>query len=201
MRTPSALRPLQRHSRFLLVLATASLLAACSRPAPPEEPVRSVKLLTVGVGALQSSLEYSGEVRARVDVRPYATEDLDLWIASDLTPGLDGRPSHVSGDHVLGISSAATSLAQLTVREPVGRALDLGTGCGVQALHLAPHADHVVATVPLPVLGRMWNDIPPELSRPGYGIGGKVSVLAEDPATAWEPKAKTPKAVIAGLPD
>jgi monoamine oxidase len=37
-------------------------------------------------------------------------------------------------------------------------------------------ADHLVVTVPLPVLGRMWNDIPPELSRPGYGIGGKVSV-------------------------
>ena len=69
MRTPSALRPLQRHSRFLLALATASLLAACSRPAPPEEPVRSVKLLTVGVGALQSSVEYSGEVRARVESR------------------------------------------------------------------------------------------------------------------------------------
>ncbi|KQT90635.1 transferase [Marmoricola sp. Leaf446] len=94
-------------------------------------------------GLLERSV---AEVRARVDVRPYATEDLDLWIASDLTPGLDGRPSHVSGDHVLGISSAATSLAQLTVREPVGRALDLGTGCGVQALHLAPHATHVVAT-------------------------------------------------------
>ena len=94
-------------------------------------------------GLLERSV---AEVRARVDVRPYAVDDLDLWIASDLTPGLDGRPSHVSGDHVLGISSAATSLAQLTVRTPVGRALDLGTGCGVQALHLAPHADHVVAT-------------------------------------------------------
>ncbi|WP_298212917.1 efflux RND transporter periplasmic adaptor subunit [Acidovorax sp.] len=69
MRTPSALRPFQRHSRYLLVLAAAALLAACSRPAPPEEPVRSVKLLTVGVGAMQSSLEYSGEVRARVESR------------------------------------------------------------------------------------------------------------------------------------
>ena len=47
---------------------------------------------------------------------------------------------------MLGISSASTSLAQLTMREPVGRALDLGTGCGVQALHLAGHADEVVAT-------------------------------------------------------
>jgi methylase of polypeptide subunit release factors len=47
---------------------------------------------------------------------------------------------------VLGISSALDSLAQLTVRKPVERALDLGTGCGVQALHLATHAREVVAT-------------------------------------------------------
>ena len=59
-------------------------------------------------------------------------------MVSDLTPGLDGQPVRVGADHVLGISSASTSLAQLTLREPVGRALDLGTGCGVQALHLAP---------------------------------------------------------------
>ena len=94
-------------------------------------------------GLLERSVS---EVRARVDVRPYATEDRDLWVASDLTPGLDGRASHVSADHVLGISSAATSLAQLTSRRPVDRALDLGTGCGVQALHLAGHARHTVAT-------------------------------------------------------
>jgi RND family efflux transporter MFP subunit len=53
----------------MAALAAAALLGACSRPAPPEEPVRSVKLLTVGVAALQSSLEYSGEVRARVESR------------------------------------------------------------------------------------------------------------------------------------
>ncbi len=94
-------------------------------------------------GMLERSV---GEVRARVDVRPYATEDLDLWVASDLTPGLDGGPAGVASDHVLGISSAATSLAQLTVREPVESALDLGTGCGVQALQLATHARRVVAT-------------------------------------------------------
>ena len=47
---------------------------------------------------------------------------------------------------MLGISSAATSLALLTVRDDVERALDLGTGCGVQSLHLAAHVRHVVAT-------------------------------------------------------
>jgi hypothetical protein len=94
-------------------------------------------------GLLEQSVS---EVAARTDCRPYATEDRDLWIVSDLTPGLDGAPVAVGPDHVLGISSASTSLAQLTMREPVGRALDLGTGCGVQALHLAGHAEHVVAT-------------------------------------------------------
>ena len=69
MPSPSALRPLFPHFRYVFALAAAVLLAACSRPAPPEEPVRSVKLVTVGVGALQSSLEYSGEVRAHVESR------------------------------------------------------------------------------------------------------------------------------------
>jgi hypothetical protein len=87
-----------------------------------------------------------GEVAARLDVRPYAADGDSLWVVSDLTPGLDGGPNRVGPDHVLGISSASTSLAQLTIREPVGRSLDLGTGCGVQALHLAGHSRAVVAT-------------------------------------------------------
>jgi hypothetical protein len=87
-----------------------------------------------------------GSVRARVDCRPYASDQRDWWVVSDLTPGLDGAPTQVRGDHVLGISSASSSLAQLTVRRPVGNALDLGTGCGVQSLHLAEHVGHVVAT-------------------------------------------------------
>ncbi|HEX7738730.1 MAG TPA: methyltransferase, partial [Marmoricola sp.] len=94
-------------------------------------------------GVLERSVS---EVAARIDVRPYAVDDGELWIASDLTPGLDGAPTRVGSDHVLGVSSASTSLAELTVRRPVRRALDLGTGCGVQALHLASHADTVVAT-------------------------------------------------------
>ncbi len=92
------------------------------------------------------------EVAARVDLRPYGVDSApgdtpgNLWVASDLTPGLDGGPQRVGPDHVLGISPAATSLAELTVRTPVGSALDLGTGCGVQSLHLAEHVERVVAT-------------------------------------------------------
>ncbi|WP_408897722.1 methyltransferase [Nocardioides sp. R1-1] len=94
-------------------------------------------------GALARSV---GEVAARLDVRPYASEAGDLWVVSDLTPGLDGAATSVTGDYVLGISPASSSLAQLTLRRDVDSALDLGTGCGVQALHLATHSDRVVAT-------------------------------------------------------
>lgn len=47
---------------------------------------------------------------------------------------------------MLGVGAAATTLAQATPRRPVRRALDVGTGCGVQALHLSRHAEAVVAT-------------------------------------------------------
>lgn len=95
MSISTAMRPVQRHSRVLLLLATATLLAACSRPAPPEEPVRSVKLLTVGVGTLQSSLEYSGEVRARVESR------LGFRVAGKIVQRQAGLGQHVRAGQVL----------------------------------------------------------------------------------------------------
>ncbi|MES2879681.1 MAG: efflux RND transporter periplasmic adaptor subunit [Pseudomonadota bacterium] len=53
----------------LVPLAAALLLAACSKPPQPEEPVRAVKVMTVGVQSMQSGVEFSGEVRARVESR------------------------------------------------------------------------------------------------------------------------------------
>ena len=90
--------------------------------------------------------ESGGEIIALVDVRPYGDEDHDWWVVCDSTPGL-GRPLEpMDPQHVLGISEASSSLAQLVIRDRIGSALDLGTGCGVQALHLAQHSESVVAT-------------------------------------------------------
>ncbi|MRJ75352.1 methyltransferase [Aeromicrobium sp. SMF47] len=100
------------------------------------EPLAAADLLAVS----------GDEVRALVDIRPYGDEDHDWWIVCDPTSGLDGRQAPMDPSYVLGISEASSSLAQLTIRRPVGRSLDLGTGCGVQALHLAQHASEVVAT-------------------------------------------------------
>ncbi len=88
---------------------------------------------------------HGGTVLAGMDLRPYRELDgPDWWVLSDL--GGDVRPGVLDAEHVLGIGSAATTLAQQTVRRPAGRALDLGTGCGVQSLHLARHCEAVVAT-------------------------------------------------------
>ncbi|ABL79917.1 MULTISPECIES: methyltransferase [unclassified Nocardioides] len=128
--------PLETLIRLFLLQAPVELAAA-------QRALPGLLDRLVAEGLLEQTV---GEVAARLDVRPYATDDEHLWVVSDLTPGLDGGSSRVGPQHVLGISAASTSLAQLTLREPVGRALDLGTGCGVQALHLARHCSEVVAT-------------------------------------------------------
>lgn len=60
---------IQPLSVGLLPLVAALLLGACSKPAPQEAPVRSVKVLTVGVQGMQASAEFAGEVRAQVESR------------------------------------------------------------------------------------------------------------------------------------
>ena len=53
----------------LILTAVAVLLAACSKPAPTVEPIRAVKVLTVGTNTFASGYEFSGEVRAQVESR------------------------------------------------------------------------------------------------------------------------------------
>ena len=98
----------------------------------------------IGAGILRES---AGEVVALLDMRPYASDDgASGWVVSDLSPHLDTMNHPMRPDFVLGVSTASSTLAQLTIRRPAERALDLGTGCGVQSLHLAQHVGTVVAT-------------------------------------------------------
>ena len=87
-------------------------------------------------------------MRALFDLRPHAASlpggDHEWWVASDLGEVQTGKP--LSDDHVLGIGGATLTLLEMTVRERVDSALDVGCGCGIQALYLATHADRVVAT-------------------------------------------------------
>ncbi|MEU6846045.1 methyltransferase [Streptomyces sp. NPDC046716] len=93
------------------------------------------------------------ELAATVDVRPYGGPDGEDWfIVSDLgcavggAGGIGGRGGQADTDVVLGVGGASTTLAAITVRTPVGSALDIGTGSGIQALHATRHATRVTAT-------------------------------------------------------
>ena len=50
-------------------LALGVFLAGCSKPQPSVEPIRAVKVITVGVEKMESGAEFAGEVRARVESR------------------------------------------------------------------------------------------------------------------------------------
>lgn len=67
-----------------------------------------------------------------------------LYLASDF--GTLTRPEVLDGDFVLGLGGAGRTLIEITRREAVTTAADIGTGCGIQALALALHADTVIAT-------------------------------------------------------
>ena len=107
-------------------------LLGCSEPAAAADFLPAEVLEEAGPGL----------VRAALDIRPH--ED-DWWVAADIA-----RVHPPAADHVIGIGSASMTLVASTVRRPVGAALDLGTGCGIQALHLTRHAARVTATDSVP---------------------------------------------------
>ncbi|MEU6854620.1 methyltransferase [Actinacidiphila alni] len=151
--------PALRATRGGSPLETLVRLFLLQRPVPYDRA--RAALPRIEEYAADGWLERDGDdVRATVDVRPYAGDDgADWWVVSDLGCAVGGAGGIGAGgpeeagaagvdraDLVLGVGGASTTLAGLTVREPVGSALDLGTGSGVQALHAARHATRVTAT-------------------------------------------------------
>jgi methylase of polypeptide subunit release factors len=125
-------------------LATLIRLFVCQQTEPAEAVAAALAPLPLA-DAVEGGLvqAYGDGLRQAVDLEPYG--DPAWWVLSDLPAAArPGRP--LAADHVLGIGAASTTLAGATLRGPVATALDLGTGCGVQALHLSTHADAVTAT-------------------------------------------------------
>jgi methylase of polypeptide subunit release factors len=105
---------------------------------------RAEGLATLGLAKITGT-----EVAAEADLRPYGWDaggngSVEIWVASDLAA--HQRPGVLRHDHVLGIGQASTTLVQTTIRRHAERALDLGTGCGIQTFHLLQHSGHVTAT-------------------------------------------------------
>ncbi len=64
-----SIRPHSLFRHAIVAAAVMALLAACSKPEPATEPIRSVRVLTVGVDTIATGYEYAAEVRPRVESR------------------------------------------------------------------------------------------------------------------------------------
>lgn len=99
-------------------------------------------LPSMGAGDLRTAglvEPFDGGVRATLRIVPHG----DILVACDRSYYGDG--GHDAADTVTGVTSPAILLADFTIRKRARRALDIGTGGGIQALLLANHCESVVA--------------------------------------------------------
>ncbi len=124
----------------LLFLGVPTSVASVSAALPRTGPDG---LAALGLASVPGDL-----VTPRALVRPQAFADAagggQWWIASDLDEAALGGALPIG--HVLGVGGASLTLAGLQLPTPAERVLDLGTGCGIQALRARRYGRTVVAT-------------------------------------------------------
>lgn len=92
----------------------------------------------------------AAEFVAALSLNPVAVADTftggfqEWWLLSDLDDHLRRGPA--TADFVMGVGGASRSLLQQAPATAVQLAADMGTGCGIIALHLALRATRVIAT-------------------------------------------------------
>ena len=127
-------------------LATLARVFVLGLPVPPAALAAALPALGLEGAVALGLVDAQGA--PQLDLRPYSFVDgrgiASWWIASDLGELALGHP--IPEHHVLGVGGASTTLSGLMLSRPVDLALDLGTGCGIQALHAARHATRVIAT-------------------------------------------------------
>ena len=133
---PVQLRQLEQHGAFgaLVRLFILDLEVPVDQLAPAIAPLTVDDLARLRVVELGD-----GVARPLVRIVPH---DQLLITSDDRLHAGEPAPA----DHVPGVHRPSVTLAHLTVRRAVRSFLDLGTGCGVEALFASAHAERVLAT-------------------------------------------------------
>ena len=104
-----------------------------------EQTRRAVQPMSLQVWVEAGMVEvHSESVVPSIKIAPYQ----GLLLACDIPP--KSQPED-DADFVMGICGSTHSIANAAIRRPAQRTLDLGTGCGIQALLAAAHSEQVLA--------------------------------------------------------
>ncbi|MGV9677407.1 DUF7782 domain-containing protein [Nocardia sp. NPDC003482] len=137
--------PVRRAVRDAGELGTLVRLLLLGDPVSESEAAAALAPVALDRAIAAGLLARDGaEIRAALDLRPLDLGAGTRWVLSDLDDAM--RRRSLSADHVLGVGQASLSLLRATPTRKVGSVLDLGTGCGVQAVHAAAYADTVTGT-------------------------------------------------------
>ncbi|WP_327100156.1 methyltransferase [Nocardia vinacea] len=137
--------PVRRAARRAGALGTLIRLLLLGDALPEREVAAALAPVEIDRAVAAGLLARDGDdVRAALDLRPLDAGEGTRWILSDLDDSMFRRT--LTEDHVLGVGHASLSLLRATPTRRVGSVLDLGTGCGVQAVHAAAYANRVTAT-------------------------------------------------------
>jgi methylase of polypeptide subunit release factors len=150
--TPAGLRKALGSAGPLVEGATAGDRRRRARSAGRTGALARLFLLqdAIDAGELERIL---GEVLTELDELGLVREEgglvqgtVQLVPHDDLLMASDRYGAGAAGDQVPGVQGPSFLLGALAIRRPVARALDLGTGCGIQSLLISPFAERVVAT-------------------------------------------------------
>ncbi|MEV6321850.1 methyltransferase [Nocardia sp. NPDC051787] len=137
--------PVRRAAREAGELGALIRLLLLGDALPEREVAAALAPVDLDRAVAAGLLDRDGDaVRAALDLRPLDAGAGTRWILSDLDDSMRRRT--LTEDHVLGVGHASLSLLRATPARPIGTVLDLGTGCGVQAIHAASYAQQVTAT-------------------------------------------------------
>lgn len=136
----------KNHQRFLTKLEGATpfqILAKLFFLGDSVAQATAQAALEPTVLALLTELQLIEVRQDRIDPLLLIIPYQDLYIATDR---YQNQAEQAHYNHVLSPNPTARHLLDFTIRSPCETLLDLGTGCGIQALAAAQHASQVVAT-------------------------------------------------------